>query len=287
MSEVTEGSIPGAAGQLFMRAWRPATPRAVVAICHGFNSHSGMYGWCGQQFAQHGLATWALDLRGRGRSEGERFYVESFEDYVDDLRRLIHHATAREPGLPVFLLGHSAGGITSCLYALEHQAGLAGLICEDFAFEVPAPDLALSVLKGISHLTPHAHALALRNEDFSRDPQIVSAMNEDPLIAHEKQPFATMAALVRADERLRRSFAQITLPVLIIHGSADKAARPSGSQHFHEQVGSTDRTLKLYEGRYHDPLNDLGRETVLADIVDWVAGRLPGRQHDHGQPGQA
>ena len=287
MSEVTEGSIPGAAGQLFMRAWRPATPRAVVAICHGFNSHSGMYGWCGQQFAQHGLATWALDLRGRGRSEGERLYVESFEDYVDDLRRLIHHATAREPGLPVFLLGHSAGGITSCLYALEHQAGLAGLICEDFAFEVPAPDLALSVLKGISHLTPHAHALALRNEDFSRDPQIVSAMNEDPLIAHEKQPFATMAALVRADERLRRSFAQITLPVLIIHGSADKAARPSGSQHFHEQVGSTDRTLKLYEGRYHDPLNDLGRETVLADIVDWVAGRLPGRQHDHGHPGQA
>ena len=287
MSEVTEGSIPGAAGQLFMRAWRPATPRAVVAICHGFNSHSGMYGWCGQQFAQHGLATWALDLRGRGRSEGERFYVESFEDYADDLRRLIHHATASEPGLPVFLLGHSAGGITSCLYALEHQAGLAGLICEDFAFEVPAPDLALSVLKGISHLTPHAHALALRNEDFSRDPQIVSAMNEDPLIAHEKQPFATMAALVRADERLRRSFAQITLPVLIIHGSADKAARPSGSQHFHEQVGSTDRTLKLYEGRYHDPLNDLGRETVLADIVDWVAGRLPGRQHDHGHPGQA
>jgi len=287
MSEVTEGSIPGAAGQLFMRAWRPATPRAVVAICHGFNSHSGMYGWCGQQFAQHGLATWALDLRGRGRSEGERFYVESFEDYADDLRRLIHHATASEPGLPVFLLGHSAGGITSCLYALEHQARLAGLICEDFAFEVPAPDLALSVLKGISHLTPHAHALALRNEDFSRDPQIVSAMNEDPLIAHEKQPFATMAALVRADERLRRSFAQITLPVLIIHGSADKAARPSGSQHFHEQVGSTDRTLKLYQGRYHDPLNDLGRETVLADIVDWVAGRLPGRQHDHGHPGQA
>jgi len=276
MVKATEESIQGGAGNLFTRAWRPpGAPRAVAAICHGFNAHSGMYAWCGDQFAQKGMAAYALDLRGRGKSDGERFYVESFEDYADDLDRLIKFAKSREPGLPVILLGHSAGGVTACLYALKHQSEIAGLICEDFAFEVPAPDIALAVLKGISHLAPHAHALALKNEDFSRDPQVVKAMNEDPLIAHETQPFATMAAIVRADERLKTAFPQITLPVFIIHGTADRAAKPSGSRHFYEHAGSKDRTLKCYEGRYHDPLSDLGKEEVFADILAWIETRLP------------
>jgi alpha-beta hydrolase superfamily lysophospholipase len=271
-----EESIQGGAGDLFVRAWRPtATPRAVIAVCHGFNAHSGMYAWCGGQFAQKGMVTYALDLRGRGNSGGERFYVERFEDYVDDLDKLIEFARSREPGLPVFLLGHSAGGVTACLYALEHQDAIAGLICEDFAFEVPAPSIALAALKGISHLAPHAHALALKNADFSRDAQVVKAMNTDPLIANETQPFATMAAIVRADDRLKTAFPQITLPVLIIHGTADKVAKPSGSRHFYEYAGSKDKTLKLYDDRYHDPLNDLGKEEVFADIAAWIQTRLP------------
>lgn len=275
MYETTEESIQGGAGKLFVRAWRPlSASRAIVAICPGFNAHSGMYAWCGDQFAQKGMAAYALDLRGRGKSDGERFYVESFADYVDDLDRLIEFAKSRESGLPVILLGHSAGGVTACLYVLQHQDKIAGLICEDFAFEVPAPDFALAVLKGLSHLAPHSGALALKNEDFSRDAAVVKAMNEDPLIAHETQPFATMAAIVRADERLKSAFPQITLPVLIIHGTADKAAKPSGSQHFYERVGSKDKTLKLYDGRYHDPLNDLGKEEVIADVVAWVETRL-------------
>src|ERR1700756_3599012 len=274
MLRATEESIQGDAGNLFVRAWQPhSEPRAIAAICHGFNAHSGMYAWCGDQFAKKGIAAYAVDLRGRGKSEGERFYVERFEDYVDDLSRLINFAKSREPGLPVILLGHSAGGVTACLYALEHQSEIAALICEDFAFEVPAPDFVLAVLKGISHLAPHAHALALKNEDFSRDPQVVKAMNEDPLIAHETQPFATMAAIVRADERLKTAFSLITLPVLIIHATADKAANPIGRRHFYEHAGWKDRTLKFYEGRYHDPLSDLGKEEVFADILAWVETR--------------
>jgi len=276
MSEATEHTLEGRAGKLFARAWRPTMPpRAVVAICHGFNAHSRMYDWCGEQFAREGLAAYALDLRGRGHSDGERFYVERFEDYVEDLDTLITFAKSREPGVPVFLLGHSAGGVTSCLYVLDHPRAVAGLVCEDFAYEVPAPDIALAVLKGISHLAPHARALTLRNEDFSRDPAVVKAMNEDPLIAHEAQPFATMAAIVRADERLKVSFSRITLPLFILHGTADKAARPSGSRYFHEQAGSKDKTLRLYEGRYHDPLNDLGKDEVMADILAWIRARLP------------
>ncbi|HET9932911.1 MAG TPA: alpha/beta fold hydrolase, partial [Polyangiaceae bacterium] len=174
---------------------------------------------------------------------------------------------------PVFLLGHSAGGVVCSLYALDHSEEIAGVVCEDFAFELPAPDFALAVLKGVSHVAPHAHALTLKNSEFSRDAAVVDAMNGDPLIAHESQPFATAAAIVRADERLKAEFRKIRTPIFIIHGAADKAAKPSGSEHFYERVGSPDKALKLYEHRYHDPLNDLGKEEVMADILAWLGER--------------
>jgi alpha-beta hydrolase superfamily lysophospholipase len=262
--------------KIFARSWRPGgTPRAVVVIVHGFNSHSAYYGWVAEQFVMRGLAAYALDLRGRGQSEGERFYVEKFSDYVNDVARFVQIAKQREPGLPVFLLGHSAGGVVSCIYTLEHQAELAGLICESFAFQVPAPDIALSVLKGISHVAPHAHVLKLKNEDFSRDPKIVEMMNKDPLIANEVQPTQTVAEMVRADERLKKEFPLIKLPLLVMHGTADKATKPSGSRLFHETAGSADKTLKIYEGAYHDVLNDTDKQVAMTDILSWIDARLP------------
>jgi acylglycerol lipase len=261
---------------IFFRTWRPeTTPRAVVAICHGFNSHSGYYMWVAEQLVESGLAVYALDLRGRGKSDGERYYVERVSDYIGDLSRLIQIAKEREPGLPVYLLGHSAGGVLSCVYTLENQQELAGLICESFAFEVYAPDFALAVVKGLSHLAPHAHVLKLKNEDFSRDPKVVQFMNEDPLIEHEVQPTLTVAEMVRADERLKEEFPLITLPVLIMHGTLDKATKPSGSQLFYDTAGSADKTLKLYDGHYHDLLNDVDKEKVMTDIKKWIDVRLP------------
>jgi alpha-beta hydrolase superfamily lysophospholipase len=260
---------------LFVRSWRPnGDARAVVAVVPGFNAHGGYYEWAAAQFGSKGLATYAVDLRGRGQSDGERFYVDSFEEYVQDTTALVSLVKTREAGKPIFLLGHSAGGVVACLYTLEHQRELAGLICESFAHEVPAPDFALAVFKGLSHLAPHAHILHLKNELFSRDPAVVRAMNDDPLIAHETQPTKTMAAMVRADERLKKEFPAITLPVLIMHGTADQATKPSGSQRFYDSAGSTDKTLKLYDGHYHDLLNDLGKETVTADILAWIDRHL-------------
>ncbi len=269
-------SLSTCSGRIAGRHWPPeGPPRAVVVICHGLNSHSGQYGWAAERLAAAGFATYALDLRGRGRSEGERFYVDSVDDYVADLAELVSLAKSREGPLPVFLLGHSAGGVVSCIYTIDHPGQLAGFICESFAFQVPAPDIALTLLKGLSHVVPRAHVLSLKNEDFSRDPQVVAAMNADPLIAGESQPAQTVAALVRADERLKEEFAKITLPLLILHGTADKATRPSGSQAFFEAAGSADKALKLYDGHFHDLLSDLGKEQVMADIQGWLEARLP------------
>jgi acylglycerol lipase len=272
-----ESTFEGVGGlKIFTRSWHPeGKPRGVVVIVHGFNSHSGQYLWAADQFTADGLAVYALDLRGRGRSEGERFYVEKIDDYVNDVETLVTTAKSQNPGLPVFMLGHSAGGVTACIYALDHQSEINGLICESFAYELPVPDIALSFLKGLSYITPHTHVFKLKNEDFSRDPAVVESMNNDILIAGESQPAQTAAAMLRADERLKKEFPLITLPVLILHGTADKATKPSGSQHFYEQAGSRDKTLKLYEGHYHDMLNDLDKEVVMADIQNWVDERIP------------
>lgn len=271
-----EQTIDTAKGaQIFVRSWQPASkPRAVVVICHGVNSHGGQYQWTGDQLAHAGFAAYALDLRGRGRSNGERFYVEDIADYVSDVAGTVELARSQHSGLPLFLLGHSAGGVVSATYVLDNQAKLAGFICESFAFQVPAPGFALAAIKGLSHIAPRLPVLKLKNADFTRDPQALEALDNDPLTANEVQPAITVAALVRADERLRTDFPLITLPVLIMHGTEDRATVCHGSEFFHETVGSKDKTLKLYEGHYHDLLNDVGKERVMSDIRGWIEAHL-------------
>lgn len=262
--------------RIHFREWLPeGAPRAVVAICHGVNSHGGQHAWTAERLVARGFAVYAVDLRGRGQSEGERFYVEDIDDYVADIGGVIAIAKERHPGLKVILLGHSAGGVTACTYALDHQDEIDALICESFAFQVPAPGFVLSAIKGLSHVAPRLGVLTLPMKDFTRDPAALRALEDDPLTKDETQPAATVAALARADDRLHGSFGQITLPVLILHGTDDRATVCKGSEFFFEHAGSADKTLKIYDGHYHDLLNDLGKEEVMADVLAWIDARFP------------
>ena len=271
-----EQTFEGVGGlNIFMRSWKPeGAPRAVIVLVHGFNAHSGYMIWPAEQFVANGFAAYALDLRGRGRSEGERFYVEQFSDYLGDVDKLVEIARAENPGLPVYVLGHSAGGVIASSYVFEHQDKIAGLICESFALDVGLPDAAALLIRGISHIAPHLHLYTLKNEIFSRDPAAVAAMNNDPLIANEKQPAETAAELIKAAERLRENMPRFTVPMFIIHGTDDKATRYQGSQYFYDNSSSKDKTLKLYEDHYHDLLADLGKEEVMADILAWINERV-------------
>src|SRR5262249_52369462 len=271
-----ESSFKGVGGlKIATRSWQPAgKPRAVMILIHGFNAHSAYFAWPAEQFAAIGLACYALDLRGRGKSEGERFYVEKFSDYLDDVDGLVRQARSENPGLPIFVLGHSVGGVIASSYVFEHQNEIAGLISESFAYDVGLPDAAALLLKGFSHLAPHLHVYSLKNEIFSRDPAAVAKMNADPLIEKESQPAETSAEMIRASERLTENFPKFTVPILIVHGTADKATKPAGREKFYRMAGSQDKTLKLYEGHYHDLLNDIDREVVMADIQGWIEARL-------------
>jgi alpha-beta hydrolase superfamily lysophospholipase len=272
-----EESFTSADGlKIHFHSWQPAAaPRAVVVINHGVNSHGGQYRWSGEQLAAAGFAVHAIDMRGRGLSEGKRFSIDDASEYTGDLHQLIGIAKTRNPGLPLYLLGHSAGGVVSCTYTLDHQDELAGLICESFAYRLPAPGFLIGLIKLLNHVLPGLPVVKLKNEDFSRDPAAVAALNADPLIKGEVQPVRTVAALLRATDRMTREFDRITLPVFIMHGTEDKATMPAGSQFFHDHAGSADNTLKLYQGHFHDLLNDIGKEQVMADIIAWIDARLP------------
>ena len=257
--------------KIFTRIWLPdGDPRGIVVITHGLNSHSGYYQWTAEQLTAKSYVAYAPEQQGRGQSEGERFYTENIYDVVADVDYVVDLAKTAYPNLPVFILGHSAGGVLACLYTLEHQEKVSGLICESFAFKVPAPDFALAVLKGVSHIAPHLHTIKLKNEDFSRDTEVVTFMNNDPLIANESQPSKSMEQLVKADERLEKEFANITIPVFIIHGTSDKATKPGGGEFVYDKTGSPDKCLRFYEGHYHDLLNDLDKEIVMTDIIGWL-----------------
>lgn len=260
--------------RLQMRYWRPEAPRAVVVICHGVNSHSGQYLWTGEQLAAAGFAAYAYDHRGRGKSAGPRFYIDDVREYTEDLGTFIALAKSREPGLKVFLLGHSAGGVVSCTWALDHQAEIDGFICESFAFEVPAPAPVLALVRLFARITPSLPVLRLKMKDFTRDAAALRALEGDPLTLGEVQPARTVAALLEATDRMRKEFPTITLPLLIMHGTADKATLPSGSKLFYERARSRDKTLKLYEGHFHDLLNDVDKEKVMADVIAWIGARL-------------
>lgn len=275
-----EETFEGTGGvTIFTRAWRPFSgqPRAVLVSVHGFNAYGGLFDAAGTELANRGLAVYNLDLRGHGRSGGERLEVASFEDYVSDVGQLVEIARQREPGLPVFVIGHSAGGVIALAHVRDNQEALAGFICHSFAQEVPAPDVVLALVRGISHLAPHIGVLALADEGFSRDPAFVQRMKTDPLMSHAKYPARTVAELARADARMKKQFPTVTLPLLIMHGTADKVTVPHGSQMFYDGAGAADKTLKLYAVHFHDLLNDVGKEEVMDDLVAWIAARVERR----------
>jgi acylglycerol lipase len=243
--QMTEETFESKGGlKIFVRSWLPRTAaRAVVVLVHGFKSHGGLFEWTAEQLVVRGFAAYALDLRGHGRSEGERLFVETFGDYVADVAGVVALSKTRHGGAPTFVLGHSAGGVVSCLYALDHPREIAGLVSESFAHELPAPEFALAVLKGIGHVAPHAHVLKLKAEDFSRDEAFVARMKNDPLISKEGYEAQTVGELVRADERLKREFSRLTRRIAL------KANRPNKSKCWLSARGDHEPSLSPPCGR--------------------------------------
>ncbi|MGI9047772.1 MAG: lysophospholipase [Rubrobacteraceae bacterium] len=272
------GAFAGSGGvTLFERWWRPDGPvRATVILIHGLKDHSARYTHVAESLAGSGYAVYAFDLRGHGMSEGERYFTRSFDEYVDDTKVFYSRTREREPENPIFLFGHSMGGLISCLYAIGQDCGLSGLVLSAPALE-PGPGVSpvlIHLARILGRVLPRAPVVKLDVEKISRGPEVVRAAREDPLSDHRPSPARLGSEMLRAMRIVRERAKEIPLPVLVMHGTTDELASPAGSEWLHERVASTDKTLRLYEGLYHEILNEPEKEQVLTDLLRWLDARV-------------
>jgi acylglycerol lipase len=265
--------------ELPLYRWPAATPTlASVALIHGLAEHAGRYAALAARLNAAGIELVAIDLRGHGHAPGKRAFVKRFDDYLLDAQALLD-ATA-ERCTPLFLMGHSMGGAVAALYAIERLKAsgrrLNGLILSSPALapghDVPRWMLKLSQV--ISRLYPSFPAMKIDAALLSRLQPVVNANRNDPLVHHGAIPARTGAELLLAMARIERGRADLRVPLLVYHGTADKLTEPEGSREFGRHAGSPDKTLTLHEGSYHETMNDLDRDQVIGALIAWIEKRL-------------
>jgi lysophospholipase len=269
-------SLLGADGvQIFTQSWLPdaGEARAVVVIVHGFGEHSDRYDWVAGRLAGAGYAVYASDHRGHGRSQGPRALVD-VDAVVADVDRLVDQASDTHPQLPVAMIGHSLGGLIAIRYALAHQRRLRALVLSGPLAALDAPPPVLALARGLARFAPKLGVTSLDARLVSRDPAVVAAYREDPLVHHGRVPAQTVAEMARAVERFPDVVGRVTVPTLIVYGTADGLCPPSGAIMLAERFGSVDLTTRAYEGLYHEILNEPERETVIGDVLGWLGERL-------------
>lgn len=263
--------------EIFWQSWVPATPKAVVVIVHGLGEHSGRYAHVAQSLVDADYAVYAMDHRGHGKSGGPRTFIDSFANTVADIDTVVDIARKSNPRKPTVLLGHSMGGALSLSYAIKHADKLKALVLSGPAVALDgAPPIIKPISKLLSIFAPQLGMFAVEPGLVSRDAAVVADYAADPLNAHGKVPARTLAEIVKFVELLPGLLPALKLPLLIQHGRDDKLAGVAGSEMVVGRVSSKDKTLKIYEGLYHEIYNELpaDRAAVLKDLRDWIDARV-------------
>jgi acylglycerol lipase len=243
-------------------------PRALVVIVHGLCEHAGRYDYVVDRLNACGYSVYRFDNRGHGRSGGDRGFVEDYEQFVDDADRIVALARQDNEKTPVFMLGHSMGGFIAAAYGVKYPDRLAGQILSGAAvILLPAIAPMESVDYNAAAREPIPNSLA---DVVSRDPAVVQAYKDDPLVLKEFTTKLMGEVLIRGAKRLMEQMGKYRYPCLILHGGGDQIVPADASRYFNEHIASTDKTLKVYDGLYHEILNEPERDTVLADIRAWI-----------------
>ncbi len=262
---------------VYHQSWIPEGEiKAVVLVVHGLGEHSGRYDNVVNYLVPRGYAVYGLDHIGHGKSGGDREFVRSFEDYTDTLTTFYNLVRGWHPETPIFLLGHSMGGLIVTYYLLDHSAGFQGSIISAPAITVPG-DITqgtITAAKILSKIAPKMGMMQLDANDISRDPEVVRVYVNDPLVFTGKTPVRLMAEMLKAMIRVNAEMEKISLPLLFLHGSEDKLAPVIGSENLNLRAGSGDKTLKIYEGLFHEVFNEPEHERVLEDVAAWLDAHL-------------
>ena len=262
---------------LYHQCWLPSNePKAVLLLVHGLHEHSGRYMNMVNHFVAKGYAVYGFDQRGHGKSQGLRGYVEQFSYFINDLNTFLSIVRSKHQDAKIFIVGHSIGGTIATAYAVHHQAQFDGLVLSGATLKA-----GTSISRGLiiiarllSLLLPKMGLYVIDASAISRDKAIVDAYIDDPLVYRGKIRARLGTELIKVMQVLPRQMPEISLPILIMHGTADRLSDPNGSQMLYDGVSSSDKTLKLYDGFYHEIFNEPGRKQVFADMEAWLAQRI-------------
>lgn len=268
--------VPGHGGiQLFAQRWRPEHPRGVVALVHGLGEHSGRYQHLVGRLTGSGLAVYACDHRGHGHSPGRRGHVDTWEDLRAGVSALVAWASASELGVPMFLYGHSLGGLIALDYALRNQDRLRGVIASAPGLSSdglsPALVLISRLLSRIAPTLPLKTGLPVVG--ISRDPAVQAAYVGDPLNHMVATPRLATESF-KTIAWVNAHAGDLQLPLLVVHGAADPIVPPVASAQFYDRVGSTDKRRITYPDMVHEPHNDWGWERPVSDVAEWLDAHL-------------
>ena len=268
-----EGYFTGARGvRIHHRAWSPGGDvTARVTIAHGFAEHSGRYDLLAQRLVAAGYAVSAIDLRGHGLSEGPRTRVVRFSDYVEDLKTLVDGGGARWPVLPSLLLGHSMGGLVALAYAVSYPESIHALaVSAPAACTGNVSPLTIAVGRALSRVAPGAAVLRPPLQKISRDPAVVAAYDADPLVFRSPIRARLGAEMIATMGRVDAALPAMRMPLLVMQGTADGLVDPGCGPHVYELAGSPDKTLKMYDGLWHEVFNEPERDMVINDLISWL-----------------
>ncbi len=273
------GDFQGTDGlRLREQSWLPdGAPKAVVILHHGLWDYSDYYAPFAEELIRHGYAVYAFDMRGHGRSDGPRSFIQSFDQYITDLDAFLKRVRQRANGKPIFLFGHSLGGLIATTYVLANpKTDLRGVILSGAGLKEghDVTPLLKTLVPIIGSIAPK---LPSYKPDFnfgSRDKNVVKRKRQDPLIDHTGLPARSGAEGLRAIANVQAQMEQFSAPVLIMHGTADRWTNSEGSQQLAARARSKDKALKLYDGFYHELLTDTNKAFVWNDVIGWMDARV-------------
>ena len=272
------GNVDGMNGcKLYYKTWLPEDqPKAALIIVHGAGEHIDRYQNLVGVLVKAGYALVGYDLRGHGRSEGQRGHIYNWDDYRFDLREFVKLTREKFSDSPQFIFGHSLGALIVLDYLIVHQEGLSGAILSGTALDPvdAAPPLQVFLAKLLSGIYPtFSLKIPLPGSSLSRDAQVAQAYDQDPLV-HRKRTARWGAESLSTIEHIKNHADQIKLPVLFIHGEKDPLVSAEGTQRYFERLSIVDKTLHIYPDTLHEPHNDLDHQAVIADMVYWISSHL-------------
>jgi len=275
----SEGTFQGDAGlDLYYQSWHPADqPKAILVVIHGVAEHSDRYLNVVENLVPEGCTVYAYDQRGHGKSSGQRGYLESWDEYRSDLKHFLDLVHQSEPGLPVFMYGHSQGALIALDFLINESNNLSGALVSGspLASDDSASPMLVAAAKILSRVWPtFSLDSPISPSQLSCDARVVQKYQEDPEV------FKILTArwgteYLKTQDEVREQASKIDVPILIMHGGEDSLCDPEGSQYLYEQVSSADKTLKIYPSYFHEIHNEPGHITVIQDMHEWISARLP------------